>query len=411
MVDIIEDFITFIQDLFSPIFENITTPIRAIDTRRTTTAIGGPQDASYYLPPRRITPGQTGSEFLPEKGKENQSPYGYEEDSTPIESLPGGGEFRDMYDPPTVKDPRQVQADTLEQQWRTAALQEARTKRYPPLSEAQIARELQRHPIGWDAKGGLVPIRSYPGFKVRPDGLLQWDGHTIPEFLRGVYNEGINCTSGASSKSTSPEDVVYCATMREEYRQLMEQLRNRPWYPGYDATALISQQKAGDVQFERDKLAHMDPREFSRGGGGRIEPGYEFAAQLSKSFRNINDINYLVSRPQPMITAQEELTRIQTPSQAMALRRQESALNREMLQERRNRVSGNLDPGEAELIAKQQAEKAARKAAAQQWFDTTKQQGLAQQLAELQRWVQTSNYVQALYTDNGRNWFRGRRGF
>lgn len=373
--DIINDITDFFDELLSPIIQ-----IKPLST-------------ATHPPGTIIT--QRGGEFPVERGKENQSPYGYEEFGTPVESLPPG--YTDTDDLPTVKDPRIVQADQMEAAERAAQLAYERGKSYPPLSPQQIARELQRHPIGWDASPGMIPLRSYPGFTTRPDGLLQWNGQVVPPMYRGTIEEGIRCTSGAESKSTSPEDLVHCAMERERYRNIMELLRNRPWYPGYDVSPIMQSQTAGYVDFLNRTNANVPTSELV------YQPDtdnlYGLAQSIAGQFLNPNRHNEMFAGPSPMITAQEELLDVQTRPDFVTMRKQERELR---TAERTQRLgigaTPHLDADEGPIVARRAAEAAARKAKNDAIYAQNKAQGRAQQLAELQRWTQQQY---AFYSGSG----------
>lgn len=353
-----------------------------------------------------ITPSQ--NEFPPERGKEDHAPYGYIEPSTFVPDHLLDSTF-DTDDPPTIRDPRQVQAEALEQEWRRGQLEHFKSVTYPPLTEAEIARELQRHPVGWEAKPGWTIRSSYPGFIRLPNGLLKWDGRTIPDFLRGIYEEGMRCTSGAQSTSQSPEDLVYCASRREKLRYIMEQLRNRPWYPGYDLTndpnlalrpgtpqwAAMSRQLSGQSIQQQMASCNGDQEcinalmQHQRFGVQTVTP---FMSKTMSTFRNMNDINYMFGRPSVMITAKEELYRITNPAAYSNTRREQSALYKQIEDERRSAISGNLDPGEAELIARKEAERKARREAIEQRRTTDRVRSRVEAQAELQKWVNMINF-------------------
>lgn len=349
--------------------------------------------------PENPPPDQTG----PEKWKEDYLTPG-------VSTVIG----RPRVDLPEVEipiDPRITQANALELDARGQRLGVLSSISYGPLSEAQIARELQRKPIGSEGKKhGWKVLSGYPGFIRRPDGLLQWDGHTIPDFLKNLYDEAREMPANCSGVSRDTGKMA-CNEIKVFWRHKMELLRNRPWYPGYDVTEYYT-------PFFKKNIEHLSKYQSNPATDPPVFKN-ALADTLSRLAGTIPRLNKRYGKPSPMITAQEELDiRNKMPvEEIIAKQKQSGELKRAAhfesvgLSPEGLNISSYKDPGDYESQMQEYQEQRAKKAAAEAKSTLARQQGRTRKMQELQRWTNSNNYMGSyIGMEGGKSWFRRRRG-
>lgn len=145
-------------------------------------------------------------------------------------------------------------------------LERDRARSYPQLSPQQIQQEV----ADWYSKQQLEPgeklVYDYPGFRRGSDGLMYWDGVTIPtEDMKGelalVQSLPADCNQMASEEG----GAARCQWRKENLRIKMERLK-RPHWPGSDITAVVGPMISRIQGMRQRELTNCNPSNLARLG-------------------------------------------------------------------------------------------------------------------------------------------------
>lgn len=139
---------------------------------------------------------------------------------------------------------------------------------FTPVTQEDINAFLRDNPLN-QSKRPLV--YNYPGFTRRPDGLLQWDGRTIPPGYANVIATAQtprNCSPDSEQLETGRMTVEECKAQEIFPKWILYCLQNRPWYPGEDISSLLGPNREQDhyrEQFRRFRASIGAGDERQRG--------------------------------------------------------------------------------------------------------------------------------------------------